>query len=474
MPSDSNGNYSLPTGYLATTGDNIETSQHNPPLEDIGSALTARLMRSGVAPMTGPLKITDGTASSPAIQLASASSWGWYKTSTGIGLAIGGVGVFEVGPSGVSNGNPPASETVGGISGLATSAEASGGVITHHLVVSGGSGTFTDGETVTATGGGSGVYLSATSSSSLFAIKSGTGAFTGTLTGSSSGATKTIGSYNPVVITPVTLAAAVAAATSAAAPRGYINGGEGSNNGSDVTNDIDISAGVCRDSTNAKNIALAAMTKKLDANWVAGTNQGFRNSAAGITDTTYWVYAVAKEDGTQDYYAHTSTTISTVLTALQAESGGSDYVYARRLFPIVRVSGAILPFVQDGDDFQLKTPRLREGSIALTDSSSTLTLDSIPNGMRLKARFTAHAHVSGATAIVCFTDLSCEDMNTPISETSVGGASVGISGSGISEARAIGTLEIWTNTSRQIRAIAAANTNVGISQLGWHYPREKN
>lgn len=70
MPRDSGGAYSLPSGYLATTGQTILASQHNPPLEDIATALTGSLPRNGSAPMQADLamagyKITgldDGTA----------------------------------------------------------------------------------------------------------------------------------------------------------------------------------------------------------------------------------------------------------------------------------------------------------------------------------------------------------------------------------------------------------------------------
>lgn len=57
MPFDSNGNFSLSAGYLAVSGQTILPSQHNPVLEDIGSALSEVLLRSGVAPMTGPLNM---------------------------------------------------------------------------------------------------------------------------------------------------------------------------------------------------------------------------------------------------------------------------------------------------------------------------------------------------------------------------------------------------------------------------------
>jgi microcystin-dependent protein len=102
MPSDANGVYSLPDGYEAVTGETIQASQHNPPLEDLASAMSARLMRTGAAPMTGPLKLVDGSVGSPALQFNSDSSSGIYKTSGGLGVAVGGVKVAEFTSSGVS------------------------------------------------------------------------------------------------------------------------------------------------------------------------------------------------------------------------------------------------------------------------------------------------------------------------------------------------------------------------------------
>lgn len=47
-----------------------------------------------------------------------------------------------------------------------------------------------------------------------------------------------------------------------------------SNNGADAINDIDISAASARDTTNAVDMVGATMTKRLDAVWAAGNNQG--------------------------------------------------------------------------------------------------------------------------------------------------------------------------------------------------------
>jgi microcystin-dependent protein len=101
MPSDNAGNYSLPIGYLAVPGTTIQPSQHNPPLEDIATALSARLSRSGVAPMSGVLKFIDGTVGAPAATFNSDPTSGWYKTASGFAVAVGGVKVAEFLPGGV-------------------------------------------------------------------------------------------------------------------------------------------------------------------------------------------------------------------------------------------------------------------------------------------------------------------------------------------------------------------------------------
>lgn len=104
MPS-ANGVYSLPPGYLATTGSTILASQHNPPLEDIGAALTLRLSRDGAAPMTGPLQLAAGTVTAPGAVFSTDPTSGWFKTTNGIGLAVGGTLAMEVTAAGIASGS---------------------------------------------------------------------------------------------------------------------------------------------------------------------------------------------------------------------------------------------------------------------------------------------------------------------------------------------------------------------------------
>lgn len=66
-----------------------------------------------------------------------------------------------------------------------------------------------------------------------------------------------------------------------------------SNDGSDATNDIGITAGSCSDSTNTVILSLSSSRiKRLDASWVTGTNQGGLSSSLTISDTEYYVFIV--------------------------------------------------------------------------------------------------------------------------------------------------------------------------------------
>lgn len=101
MPSDANGFYSLPAGYLATPGAKIKPSQHNPIFEDIAVALSARVSKNGTAAMTGALQGYGGSAAAPGYTFDGSENYGFFKTANGIGVSINGVQVVEFTSSGV-------------------------------------------------------------------------------------------------------------------------------------------------------------------------------------------------------------------------------------------------------------------------------------------------------------------------------------------------------------------------------------
>jgi hypothetical protein len=255
---------------------------------------------------------------------------------------------------------------------------------------------------------------------------------------------------------------------SAALPRGYIDGCILSNNVADSTNDLDISAGVCRDSTNTANMTVAAMTKRLDAGWAAGTTNGFRNSAAAITDTTYHVYSVSTAAGVQDFYAHTSTTVATVITALQAESGGTDYIYARRIGSITR-STSIRPFVQDGDEFLLKTPLNSYSSSNPGTSAVTFTVVGVPTGAKMGALLGGYVRFA-TTGNGIYRVFSPDETDAAVDSTNMTGREA-------TDDYCPLMLTIRTNTSAQAKfrlSVSAASDAVQINCRGWIDARGKD
>lgn len=262
----------------------------------------------------------------------------------------------------------------------------------------------------------------------------------------------------------------VMALSAAGILKGLLFGATLSNNGSDATNDIDIAAGFCVDGTGASFATLAAMTKRLDAGWAAGTNQGMRNSAAAITDTTYLLFAVWKADGTQDYYAYAggiAPSDATVLAALQAETGGSAYIYIRYIGAILRESGVIVPFVQDGDLFMRQTAAADISATNPGTSAVSRTL-SVPRGKRVRAL--VQARLSTTTTSTSFaallTDLSRADVAASLSNAQCTIRSLGTAGTYEGK----GPAEVMTDTAATIRSrllASDANTVLVISTDGW-------
>jgi hypothetical protein len=87
-----------------------------------------------------------------------------------------------------------------------------------------------------------------------------------------------------------------------------------SNNSSDLTNDIDFTAGSTVDSTNAYIITVGALTKQLDATFTAGTNQGMLDIGSKANSTVYYIYAIGKttDSNAGDILASTSSTSPTM------------------------------------------------------------------------------------------------------------------------------------------------------------------
>lgn len=155
-------------------------------------------------------------------------------------------------------------------------------------------------------------------------------------------------------------------------PRGHIAGGTLSNNSGDATNDIDIAAGEARNSTNVIDIRWSALTKRLDATFAAGTNQGMLDTGS-IGDDVYHIFAIRKDsDGSGDILASTSA------TAPQMPSG---YTYFRRIGAIIRAT-SIRAFSQFGDEFLLSAS-VRDVNTTPSTTDAVLSTMTVPDGVKV-------------------------------------------------------------------------------------------
>jgi hypothetical protein len=79
MPRDVAGNYTLPAGNPVVSGTPISSSVHNSTNNDIASAMTDSLSRSGLGGMLAALPFADGLIGAPSITFTSELTSGFWK-----------------------------------------------------------------------------------------------------------------------------------------------------------------------------------------------------------------------------------------------------------------------------------------------------------------------------------------------------------------------------------------------------------
>lgn len=154
--------------------------------------------------------------------------------------------------------------------------------------------------------------------------------------------------------------------------KGHIFGLTLANSAADQTNDIDIAAGeaASTEPNPALMVLASALTKRLDAAWAVGNNQGGRDTGS-ITDGTWHVWLIQRSDtGVVDALFSTSATNPTM---------PANYNRKRRIGSIIRASGAIRAFVQSEDHFRYLTGVLDRSGTSAT--GTVLVALSIPDGI---------------------------------------------------------------------------------------------
>lgn len=252
-------------------------------------------------------------------------------------------------------------------------------------------------------------------------------------------------------------------------PPGHLHGLTLSNNGTDPTNDIDIAVGSARDVDDTDDMILAsALTKRLDAAWAVGTNQGGLDTGS-IANTTYFVWLIKRDDTrVVDVLFSTSATNPTM---------PSNYQRKRRIGAIVRTGGAILLFVQDGDHFGLKTPVLDIAATAPGTSAVLRTLASLPSGIRVRADMRVGYTDTSGTGAGNPAGMNFQDPSATDFAPSAALCDVLLYPGGANLANLLVPHAVYTNTSAQIRTrcqLSHANLTLYGITYGWWDDRGRN
>ncbi len=235
-------------------------------------------------------------------------------------------------------------------------------------------------------------------------------------------------------------------------PTGYITRGTIANNAGDANNDIDFAARKCRDSTDAVYISVAALTKRLDANWAVGTNQGGLDTGSKAINTWYHCYAIKRSDtGVTDFIFSANATSPTL---------PANYDYFKKLAGqsiLTDGSGNILPFKDDGD--AIHWPAQVTNLSAGTQTTGTATTLTVPPGEKVEALLCAGitAPVGGGAINIYDPDISAA--SAPPFYFSFAPSSVFAASWGMSK----------TNTSAQIKYFVTSGGSGYIYTQGWKY-----
>ncbi len=240
---------------------------------------------------------------------------------------------------------------------------------------------------------------------------------------------------------------------------GHIYGLTLANNAGDATNDIDIATGYATDSTFAASMNLAsALTKRLDASWTVGTNQGGLDTGS-IADTTYHVHLIQRSDtGVVDVLFSASPTAPTMPT---------NYDRKRRIGSFVRLSGVIKPFIQDGDLFMWSDGPVLDVNVTDVGASAITRTLTVPTGIRVLIFGTVRIASTTNAEAIYLSDLSMPD----IAPTLTGIFTFQQAAGGTAGA---GQFHCMSNTAAQVRSrevSGAGGSSLRISAAGWYDSR---
>lgn len=254
------------------------------------------------------------------------------------------------------------------------------------------------------------------------------------------------------------------AATPVAAPRGYIDGLVLSNS-TDADHDIQIGAGVARDTGNTRALVLSSpLIKQIDAAWAAGNNAGGFPSGIVLAANTWYRFFVIRKtaDGSLDAGFDTSTTATQLLADAVGYSEFRQVGWVK-----TDASSNILAFEQFGDEFLWDDPPL---DVDVTNPGTT-QVDrglSVPTGDQVIAVYNAYL-IAGAARTLAYLHSGGQNDEAP---SSTAGPLATLAAEANAHAAAQGRTQITFTSGGQggIRtrlSVSDGSTVLRIATLGW-------
>ncbi|MCW1751203.1 hypothetical protein [Rhizobium acaciae] len=440
----STGVYSKPAGTTPSVGQVIDPVPWNALTTDLGNEITNSLPRDGSAPMVAPLKAAGGTVSAPGVGFASTPQTGLYLKGGGLlGFAQNGVDVsFDqalvyAAKSGDYTALASDDNAVHRFTAAATlnlTAASTLGANWHYCVIADGGDVTIDPNGVETIDGATTLVLK--DGYSVNIICSGAAFFTNKLF------------------------ARIQSKADSSAVGDFVVGLILSNNGGNPNTHIDFTAGSARSGSSFVSSA-ASFTKRVTGTFAAGTGAGGLDAGAVAANAAYFAYALRKDaDLSFDVVLSTSPTIGGITTTLL-----TGYTIVKCI-GVVLTDGSsnIRQFVMyPRDEYTFVTPVKDAISLAVSTAPALLTL-TVPNGVKVKAKLRFQFTSSSATNSALLSDPAQGALGAGI--VSDGGNVGAIQ---VASNYAIGSADIWTNTSKQIRQVAGATGIIWLWTDGFHF-----
>ncbi|QIG70817.1 hypothetical protein EVB91_266 [Rhizobium phage RHph_I1_18] len=240
----------------------------------------------------------------------------------------------------------------------------------------------------------------------------------------------------------------------------FIDGGLLSMNATNPTTHVDFAPMVVRSGSTFVSSS-STFTKKINGLWQAGNGSFGLDTGTLVIGASYFLYALLKiADQTLDVVFSSSPTIGGVNTSLL-----TGYTIVKQIGVILYGSSGIRPFIMfPCDEYQFVTPVMDASNITTNASGALLAL-TVPNGVKSKAKLRFMFRSPATTNSVLVHD--------PAKGALVaGGADAGgVAGTPqVADGYSVGNVDVWTNTSKQVRHVAGATGSLWVFNDGFIYP----